>query len=118
LDFRINIERDWIWTPAEAEREMTERSYAPWQRRWIEGDYLIYLIDPALSPLAHFSWQRGTGTLLNVLLGGAFSFGRTIVVREPGSITPQSMGARLLAFPTSPQLVALSDELQKGERRP
>jgi hypothetical protein len=118
LDFKINIERDQIWAPIEAEHEMTQRGYAPWQRRWLEGDHLIYLIEPALSALAKFSWQKGTGTLLNVLLGGAFCFGRTIVVREPGSITPQSMGAKLLAFPTSPQLVALSDELQKGESRP
>jgi hypothetical protein len=118
LDFKIDIERDRIWAPLEAERELKQRGYAPWQRRWIEGDHLIYLVDPTISRLAEFNWQRGSGTLLNVMLGGAFCFQRTIVVREPGSVPPRSVNARLLAFPTSPQLVAFADELKKGERRP
>jgi hypothetical protein len=114
LDFKIDIERDRIWHPREAERELRERGYGNAWRGWLEGDHLVYLIHPEVSPQAQLGWQRFTGTLLLVMGGGAFCFKRTIVVREPGGGSPKTIEAQLVAFPTSVQMVAMEDEAARG----
>ena len=113
MDFKLNIERDRIWHPKEAERELHERGYGrPW-RRWLEGDHLVYLIHPPVSAGAQLGWQRDSGTLLLVMGGGAFCFKRTIVLREAGMVTPQTLEAQLVAFPTSVLMVRTEDEFDK-----
>ena len=110
MDFKLNIERDRIWLPREAEQELHDRGYGrPW-RRGLEGEHLVYLMQPEVSPQTQLGWQRGSRTLLLVMGGGVFVFRRTIVVRDMDMVTSQTIEAQCVAFPTSVQLVSLGDE--------
>ena len=113
MNFDIDIERDRIWHPKEAERELRERGYGKAWLGWLEGDHLVYLIHPEVSPRVDLGWQRGSGTLLLVMGGGAFCFKRRVVVREPGESGPRVVEAQLVAFPTSVLMVRTEDEMAK-----
>jgi hypothetical protein len=115
LDFKLDTERDRVWTAQEAQQDLRERELGAW-RRWLEGDFLIYLLSPPVSSGAELGWERGSGTVVQTLSGGAFVFKRTVVMREAGMVTPQTIEAKLVAYPTSPQLVAYEDELQRSQR--
>ena len=116
MDFKLDTARDRIWTPQEAEQDLRERELGAW-RRWLEDDCLIYLLSPPVSAGADLGWDRGSGTVVQTLEGGAFIFRRTMVWREAGMFTSQTIEARLAAYPTSVQLVAYDDddELQRSQ---
>ncbi len=116
MDFKLDTERDRIWTPQEAEQDLRERELGGAWRRWLEGDFLVYLLSPPVSVADQLGWDRGSGNVVATLSGGAFIFKRTVAVRGMATPTPQTVEARLVAFPTSPQLVAYDDELQRSQR--
>jgi hypothetical protein len=115
LDFTVDTARDRIWTPQEAEQDLRERELGAW-RRWLEDDCLVYLLSPPVTAGADLGWDRGSGTVVQTLDGGAFIFRRTMVMREVPTLAPQTIEARLVAFQTSAQLVAYDDELQRSQR--
>ncbi len=84
MDFKLDTARDRIWTPQEAEQDLRERELGAW-RRWLEGDYLIYLLSPPVSAGAQLGWERDSGTVVETLSGGTFIFKRTMAAREPGT---------------------------------
>jgi hypothetical protein len=85
LDFKLDTERDRVWTAQEAQQDLRERELGAW-RRWLEGDFLIYLLSPPVSSGAELGWERGSGTVVQTLSGGAFVFKRTVVMREAGMV--------------------------------
>jgi hypothetical protein len=76
VDFKLDESCERVWTPAEAEAEISEKGLGRPCRRWIEGDFLVYLLAPRVPANAELGWQKGSGSVTHVLSGSALGFTR------------------------------------------
>jgi hypothetical protein len=75
MDFGIDIDRNRVWVPKEGETVLALRGYRRQHHRWIEGEYLVCLIESPVSSSTDLERTCGIDTVLSTPTVEPWSWG-------------------------------------------
>lgn len=112
---RLDPEHAKVWTPVEAERWLEANGYE-WCRRYVEGDYAVYVVEPRIPSEARLSWEIGAGRVVRHHERGSFEVLRLVKQTRSSSgreLPAQELAVRMVAFPTLFALVVHAEEIRE-----